>query len=163
MSSATAPVTPGHLDIIERARHLFARVTVLVAVNPAPSYLALRHNSNPFPHRADLLSAERAYTLRHHSGRDAWSEPSNCCAGGASPGIEEFPEFREGDTLKQDTGSPANPAPQPAQQAPCREDGAGSLAGRVDARGGAGRPPGRVRGDHDCPIAIATSKEFPAG
>ncbi len=28
-----APVTPGHLDIIERARHLFARVTVLLAVN----------------------------------------------------------------------------------------------------------------------------------
>jgi pantetheine-phosphate adenylyltransferase len=28
-----APVTPGHLDIIERARHLFAQVTVLVAVN----------------------------------------------------------------------------------------------------------------------------------
>jgi pantetheine-phosphate adenylyltransferase len=28
-----APVTPGHLDVIERARHLFARVTVLVAVN----------------------------------------------------------------------------------------------------------------------------------
>lgn len=27
------PLTPGHLDIIERARHLFARVTVLVAVN----------------------------------------------------------------------------------------------------------------------------------
>jgi pantetheine-phosphate adenylyltransferase len=27
------PVTPGHLDIIERARDLFARVTVLVAVN----------------------------------------------------------------------------------------------------------------------------------
>jgi pantetheine-phosphate adenylyltransferase len=27
------PVTPGHLDIIERARHLFNRVTVLVAVN----------------------------------------------------------------------------------------------------------------------------------
>ena len=27
------PVTPGHLDIIGRARHLFARVTVLVAVN----------------------------------------------------------------------------------------------------------------------------------
>ena len=27
------PVTPGHLDIIERARSLFARVTVLVAVN----------------------------------------------------------------------------------------------------------------------------------
>ena len=27
------PVTPGHLDIIERARHLFARITVLVAVN----------------------------------------------------------------------------------------------------------------------------------
>ncbi len=28
-----APVTPGHLDIIERARQLFPRVTVLVAVN----------------------------------------------------------------------------------------------------------------------------------
>ncbi len=27
------PVTPGHLDVIDRARHLFARVTVLVAVN----------------------------------------------------------------------------------------------------------------------------------
>jgi pantetheine-phosphate adenylyltransferase len=27
------PITPGHLDIIERARHLFPRVTVLVAVN----------------------------------------------------------------------------------------------------------------------------------
>jgi pantetheine-phosphate adenylyltransferase len=27
------PITPGHLDIIERARHLFARVTVLVAIN----------------------------------------------------------------------------------------------------------------------------------
>jgi pantetheine-phosphate adenylyltransferase len=27
------PVTPGHLDIIERARHLYARITVLVAVN----------------------------------------------------------------------------------------------------------------------------------
>ena len=27
------PITRGHLDIIERARHLFARVTVLVAVN----------------------------------------------------------------------------------------------------------------------------------
>jgi pantetheine-phosphate adenylyltransferase len=27
------PITPGHIDIIERARHLFARVTVLVAVN----------------------------------------------------------------------------------------------------------------------------------
>jgi pantetheine-phosphate adenylyltransferase len=27
------PITPGHLDIIERARHLFARLTVLVAVN----------------------------------------------------------------------------------------------------------------------------------
>jgi pantetheine-phosphate adenylyltransferase len=27
------PITQGHLDIIERARHLFARVTVLVAVN----------------------------------------------------------------------------------------------------------------------------------
>ena len=27
------PLTAGHLDVIERARHLFARVTVLVAVN----------------------------------------------------------------------------------------------------------------------------------
>ena len=27
------PFTPGHLDIIERARHLFAQVTALVAVN----------------------------------------------------------------------------------------------------------------------------------
>lgn len=27
------PVTPGHIDIIERSRHIFARVTVLVAVN----------------------------------------------------------------------------------------------------------------------------------
>ncbi len=27
------PITPGHLDIIERARHLSARITVLVAVN----------------------------------------------------------------------------------------------------------------------------------
>jgi pantetheine-phosphate adenylyltransferase len=27
------PVTPGHLDVIERARHLFARITVLLAVN----------------------------------------------------------------------------------------------------------------------------------
>ena len=27
------PVTPGHLDMIERARRLFARLTVLVAVN----------------------------------------------------------------------------------------------------------------------------------
>jgi pantetheine-phosphate adenylyltransferase len=27
------PFTPGHFDIIERTRHLFARVTVLVAVN----------------------------------------------------------------------------------------------------------------------------------
>jgi pantetheine-phosphate adenylyltransferase len=27
------PITPGHPDIIERVRHLFARITVLVAVN----------------------------------------------------------------------------------------------------------------------------------
>jgi pantetheine-phosphate adenylyltransferase len=27
------PMTPGHLDIIERTRNLFARITVLVAVN----------------------------------------------------------------------------------------------------------------------------------
>jgi len=29
------PITPGHLHVIERARQLFARVTVLVAVNGA--------------------------------------------------------------------------------------------------------------------------------
>jgi pantetheine-phosphate adenylyltransferase len=29
------PITPGHLDIIDRARHLFEKVTVLVAVNSA--------------------------------------------------------------------------------------------------------------------------------
>jgi len=29
------PITPGHLDIIGRARQLFARITVLVAVNGA--------------------------------------------------------------------------------------------------------------------------------
>jgi pantetheine-phosphate adenylyltransferase len=28
-----APVTPGHLDIIDRSRHLFPRITVLVAIN----------------------------------------------------------------------------------------------------------------------------------
>jgi pantetheine-phosphate adenylyltransferase len=27
------PITPGHLDIIDRARHLFAQITALVAVN----------------------------------------------------------------------------------------------------------------------------------
>ena len=42
------PFTPGHFDIVERARHLFARVTVLVAVNAAkrpagtPSERAIR-------------------------------------------------------------------------------------------------------------------------
>ena len=42
------PITPGHIDIIDRARHLFARVTVLVAVNAekhpagAPSERATR-------------------------------------------------------------------------------------------------------------------------
>ena len=43
-----APFTPGHFNIVERARHLFARVTVLVAVNAAkrpagtPSERAIR-------------------------------------------------------------------------------------------------------------------------
>jgi pantetheine-phosphate adenylyltransferase len=37
------PITPGHLHIIERARHLFARITVLVAVNG--------DNSRPVPNR----------------------------------------------------------------------------------------------------------------
>jgi pantetheine-phosphate adenylyltransferase len=42
------PITPGHIDIIDRARHLFARVTVLVAINAdkqpaaAPSERATR-------------------------------------------------------------------------------------------------------------------------
>jgi pantetheine-phosphate adenylyltransferase len=27
------PITPGHLDVIDRVRHLYGRVTVLVAVN----------------------------------------------------------------------------------------------------------------------------------
>lgn len=27
------PMTPGHVDVIERARHLFTRITVVVAVN----------------------------------------------------------------------------------------------------------------------------------
>jgi pantetheine-phosphate adenylyltransferase len=33
LPAPSTPITPGHLDIIERARHLFARITVLVAVN----------------------------------------------------------------------------------------------------------------------------------
>jgi pantetheine-phosphate adenylyltransferase len=44
------PITPGHLDIIGRARLLFARVTVLVAVN------ADKHPASS--------SAERAVELR---------------------------------------------------------------------------------------------------
>jgi pantetheine-phosphate adenylyltransferase len=46
------PVTPGHLDIIERARHLFARVTVLVAVN------ASKQPSGAQPERAIRLRRE---------------------------------------------------------------------------------------------------------
>ena len=46
------PVTPGHLDIIERARLLFARVTVLVAVNAA------KHRSGALPERAVRLRRE---------------------------------------------------------------------------------------------------------
>jgi len=43
-----------------------------------------------------------------------------------------------------------------------RSDRPGSLAGRVDAHGElAGRPVESE--EHDCPIAIATSKGFPAG
>jgi pantetheine-phosphate adenylyltransferase len=47
-----APVTPGHLDIIERARHLFAQVTVLVAVN------ADKHPAGPPLERATRLRRE---------------------------------------------------------------------------------------------------------
>ena len=46
------PVTPGHLDIIERARHLFPRVTVLVAVN------AGKQPAGTPSQRADLLRRE---------------------------------------------------------------------------------------------------------
>jgi pantetheine-phosphate adenylyltransferase len=46
------PVTPGHLDVIERARHLFARVTVLVAVN------AGKQRSGPPSERAVRLRRE---------------------------------------------------------------------------------------------------------
>jgi pantetheine-phosphate adenylyltransferase len=46
------PVTPGHLDIIERARQLFGRVTVLVAVN------AGKQPSGTQPERAIRLRRE---------------------------------------------------------------------------------------------------------
>lgn len=46
------PTTPGHLDVIERARHLFARVTVLVAVN------AGKQPSGTLPERAAHLHRE---------------------------------------------------------------------------------------------------------
>jgi pantetheine-phosphate adenylyltransferase len=46
------PITPGHLDIIERARHLFARVTVLVAVNSA------KQPASSQPERARLVRGE---------------------------------------------------------------------------------------------------------
>jgi cytidyltransferase-like protein len=47
------PVTPGHPDIIERVRHLFARITVLVAVNgnkqPASSRIRGSYSSATDP------------------------------------------------------------------------------------------------------------------
>ena len=46
------PVTPGHLDIIERARHHFAQVTVLVAVNGD------KHPSGTLSERAVRLRRE---------------------------------------------------------------------------------------------------------
>jgi pantetheine-phosphate adenylyltransferase len=46
------PVTPGHLGVIERARHLFARVTVLVAVNVD------KQPSGSLPDRAARLRRE---------------------------------------------------------------------------------------------------------
>jgi pantetheine-phosphate adenylyltransferase len=46
------PVTPGHIDIIERARHLFAQVTVLVAVN------ADKQSAGTPPERAAQLRRE---------------------------------------------------------------------------------------------------------
>jgi phosphopantetheine adenylyltransferase len=38
------PVTPGHLDIIERARHLFARITVVVAAMLQAKWPIFRSN-----------------------------------------------------------------------------------------------------------------------
>jgi pantetheine-phosphate adenylyltransferase len=55
------PLTAGHLDIIDRARHLFARVTVLVAVNDdkqpasAPSERAIQLRGK-LPARWDNVS-----------------------------------------------------------------------------------------------------------
>ena len=46
------PVTPGHLDIIERARHLYARITVLVAVN------GVKQPASAQPERAVRLRRE---------------------------------------------------------------------------------------------------------
>ncbi len=46
------PITPGHLDIIERARHLFARITVLVAVNTD------KHPASTPPERAIQVRRE---------------------------------------------------------------------------------------------------------
>jgi cytidyltransferase-like protein len=54
------PITPGHLDIIERTRHLFARVTVLVAARPglaAVSSTALRGLAQPLPASERLPAA----------------------------------------------------------------------------------------------------------
>jgi pantetheine-phosphate adenylyltransferase len=47
------PITPGHLAIIERARHLFVRVTVLVAVN-ADKQSAGRHSERAIRLRREL-------------------------------------------------------------------------------------------------------------
>ena len=46
------PITPGHLDIIERARHLYARITVLVAVN------GVKQPASAQPERAARLRRE---------------------------------------------------------------------------------------------------------
>jgi pantetheine-phosphate adenylyltransferase len=47
------PITPGHLDTIERARHLFARITVLVAVNGDKQPAATR-SERAIPLRREL-------------------------------------------------------------------------------------------------------------
>jgi cytidyltransferase-like protein len=39
------PITPGHLDIIDRARHHFALITVLVAVNADKQQAATTPNA----------------------------------------------------------------------------------------------------------------------
>jgi cytidyltransferase-like protein len=70
------PITPGHLDIIERARHLFAQVTVLVAANP---------DKQP-----DGTSLERAIQVRRELPA-SWPCRPRFCAGSARDSWRAFP------------------------------------------------------------------------